>query len=72
VDRDAAAVLNMLWKITPEGVVKGVWWDVKEVRKRLKKGGGLVPKEAIRGGTAPGASARRTPKGRGLCRRCSE
>jgi len=48
VDRDAAAVLNMLWKITPEGVVKGVWWDVKEVRKRLKKGRGLVPKEAVR------------------------
>ena len=47
VDRDAAA-LNMLWKITPEGVVKGVWWDVKEVRKRLKKGRGLVPKEAVR------------------------
>jgi putative transposase len=133
VDRDAAAVLNMLWKTTPEGVVKGVWWDVKEVRKRLKKGGGLVPKEAmrrrnplvpwpvvcavwaslgalmaspqwpavlaraapmtpaqgadeggtrapprgagrrsVRGGTALGASAGRTPKGRGLCRRCSE
>ena len=26
VDRDAAAVLNMLWKITPEGVTRGVWW----------------------------------------------
>jgi IS605 OrfB family transposase len=46
VDRDAAAVLNMLWKITPEGVVKGVWWDVKEVRKRLKKG--IMPREAVR------------------------
>ncbi len=45
VDRDAAAVLNMLWKITPEGVVKGVWWDVKEVRKRLRKG--IVPREAV-------------------------
>jgi len=45
VDRDAAAALNMLWKITPEGVVKTVWWDVKEVRKRLKKG--IVPKEAV-------------------------
>ncbi len=45
VDRDAAAVLNMLWKITPEGVVKGVWWDVKKVRKRLKKG--IVLKEAV-------------------------
>jgi len=46
VDRDAAAVLNMLWKATPEGAVKGVWWDVKEVKKRLKKG--VVPEEAVR------------------------
>jgi hypothetical protein len=37
VDRDAAAVLNMLWKITPEGALKAVWWDVKEARKRLKR-----------------------------------
>jgi putative transposase len=48
VDRDATAVLNMLWKTTPTGWVKGVWWDVKKVRKRLKKGRGLVPKEAVR------------------------
>jgi IS605 OrfB family transposase len=46
VDRDVAAVLNMLWKTTPTGWVKGVWWDVKETRKRLKKG--IVPKEAVR------------------------
>jgi IS605 OrfB family transposase len=45
VDRDAAAVLNMLWKTTPTGWVKGVWWDVKEARKRLGKG--IVPKEAV-------------------------
>ncbi|MEM4650328.1 MAG: zinc ribbon domain-containing protein [Pyrobaculum sp.] len=45
VDRDAAAVLNMLWKTTPEGVVKGVWWDVKEIGKRLKKE--IVPREAV-------------------------
>jgi len=45
VDRDAAAVLNMLWKITPEGVVKGVWWDLKEIGKRLKKE--IVPREAV-------------------------
>jgi transposase, IS605 OrfB family, central region len=44
VDRDAA-VLNILWKITPEGAAKALWWDVKEVRKRLKKG--IVPKEAV-------------------------
>jgi IS605 OrfB family transposase len=48
VDRNVAAVLNMLWKTTPTGWVKAVWWDVKEVRKRLKKGRGLVPKEAVR------------------------
>jgi IS605 OrfB family transposase len=48
VDRDATAVLNMLWKTTPTGWVKGIWWDVKKVRKRLKKGRGLVPKEAVR------------------------
>jgi len=46
VDRDAAAVLNMLWKITPEGVVKAMWWDVKEVRKRLNKE--IVPREVVR------------------------
>jgi putative transposase len=45
VDRDAAAVTNMLWKTTPTGWVKGVWWDVKEARKRLKKG--VVSKEAV-------------------------
>jgi IS605 OrfB family transposase len=48
VDRDHAAVLNMLWKITPEGVVKAVWWDLKNVKRRLEKGRGLVPKEAVR------------------------
>jgi len=46
LDRDVAAVLNMLWKTTPIGWVKGVWWDVKEVRKRLKKG--IVPRETVR------------------------
>jgi putative transposase len=45
VDRDAAAVLNMLWRATPAGWVKGVWWDVKEVGRRLKKG--IVPREAV-------------------------
>jgi IS605 OrfB family transposase len=46
VDRDAAAVLNMLWRATPTGWVKGVWWDVKEARKRLGKG--IVPREVVR------------------------
>ncbi|MFZ8839716.1 MAG: IS200/IS605 family accessory protein TnpB-related protein, partial [Pyrobaculum sp.] len=45
VDRDAAAVLNMLWKITPEGAAKAVWWEVKEARKKPKKG--IVPREAV-------------------------
>jgi putative transposase len=35
----------MLWRATPAGWVKGIWWDVKEARKRLKKG--IVPKEAV-------------------------
>jgi IS605 OrfB family transposase len=48
VDRDHAAVLNMLWKITPEGAAKGVWWDLRDVKRRLEKGGGLVSKEAVR------------------------
>jgi len=38
VDRDAAAVLNMLWKTTPTGWVKTVWWDLKDVKRRLEKG----------------------------------
>jgi len=46
VDRDVAAVLNMLWRATPIGWVKGVWWDVKEVRKRLRKK--VVPKEVVK------------------------
>jgi len=46
VDRDATAVLNMLWKTTPTGWVKGVWWDVKETRKRLRKK--VVPKEVVK------------------------
>ena len=45
VDRDHAAVLNMLWKITPEGAAKAVWWDLKNVKRRLEKGRGLVPRE---------------------------
>ncbi len=45
VDRDAAVVMNMLWKTTPTGWVKGVWWDVKEAKKRLKKG--IVSKETV-------------------------
>jgi IS605 OrfB family transposase len=46
VNRDVAAVLNMLWKTTPTGWVKAVWWGVKKVKKRLKEG--IVPKEAVK------------------------
>ena len=45
VDRDHAAVLNMLWKITPEGAAKGVWWDLKDVKRRLEKRRGLAPRD---------------------------
>ncbi len=45
VDRDAVAVLNMLWKATPTVWVKGVWWDLRDVKGRLEKGGGLVPRD---------------------------
>jgi putative transposase len=45
VDRDAAAVLNMLWKTTPTGWVKTVWWDLKDVKRRLEKGRGLAPRD---------------------------
>jgi putative transposase len=38
--------LNMLWKITPEGAAKAVWWYVKEARKKLKKG--IVPREVVK------------------------
>ncbi len=31
--------------VTPEGTTKALWWDVKEARKRLKKG--IVPREAV-------------------------
>jgi putative transposase len=48
VDRDVATVFNMLWKATPAGTAKGVWWDLKDVKRRLEKGRGLVPKEAVR------------------------
>ena len=30
VDRDYASVANMMWKVTPEGWVKGVWWDLRK------------------------------------------
>ncbi len=38
----------MLWKTTPTGWVKGVWWDLRDVKRRLEKERGLVPKEAVR------------------------
>ena len=35
VDRDHASIMNMAWKVTPEGRVKGVWWDL---RKKMEWG----------------------------------
>ncbi len=43
VDRDTAAALNMLWKITPEGAAKAVWWDLRDVKRRLERG--FVPRD---------------------------
>jgi IS605 OrfB family transposase len=48
VDRDVVAVFNMFWKVTPAGTAKGIWWDLKDVKRRLEKERGLVPKEAVR------------------------
>ncbi len=48
VDRDVAAVFNMFWKVTPAGTSKGIWWDLKDVKRRLEKERELVPKEAVR------------------------
>ena len=42
VDRDYASVMNMMWKVTPEAWVKGVWWDLRKkdglerVRRKIK------------------------------------
>jgi len=30
VNRDYASILNMLWKATPEGWIKGVWWNMRK------------------------------------------
>jgi len=35
VHRDYASVVNMMWKVTPEGWVKGVWWNLKRLSKNI-------------------------------------
>ena len=35
-----------MWKATPAGWVKGVWWNLKDVKRLEKKE--VVPKEAVR------------------------
>ncbi|WP_143701488.1 zinc ribbon domain-containing protein [Vulcanisaeta sp. EB80] len=35
VNRDYASVLNMMWKVTPEGWVKGVWWNMKSLSRNM-------------------------------------
>jgi len=46
VDRDYASILNMLWKITPEAWVKGIWWDLRKKmdwREYEQKSNSLIP-----------------------------
>ncbi len=46
VDRDYASVMNMAWKVTPEGWVKGVWWDLRrkmDWREYEQKSNPLIP-----------------------------
>jgi len=39
VHRDYASVANMMWKVTPEGWVKGVWWNLRrEINWREHEG----------------------------------
>jgi IS605 OrfB family transposase len=35
VHRDYASVLNIMWKVTPEVWVKGVWWNMKRLSKNM-------------------------------------
>jgi len=54
VDRDYASVMNMMWKVTPEGWVKGVWWNMKSLsknmnwRKHENKSNPIIPYEIVK------------------------
>jgi len=46
VDRDYASILNMAWKTTPEGWVKGVWWNLRREinwREHEDKSNPIIP-----------------------------
>jgi len=50
VDRDYASVANMMWKVTPEGWVKGVWWNMKREmnwREHEGKSNSIIPYEIV-------------------------
>jgi len=51
VHRDYASVLNMMWKVTPEGWVKSVWWNLRREmnwREYEQKSNPLVPHEIVK------------------------
>jgi IS605 OrfB family transposase len=50
VDRDYASVANMMWKVTPEGWVKGVWWNLRREinwREYEGKSNTIIPYEIV-------------------------
>jgi len=50
VDRDYASVANMMWKVTPEGWVKGVWWNLRREinwREYEDKSNPIIPYEIV-------------------------
>ncbi|PLC67292.1 hypothetical protein B7L70_09055 [Vulcanisaeta sp. EB80] len=51
VNRDYASVANMMWKVTPEGWVKGVWWNLRREinwREHEGKSNSLIPYEIVK------------------------
>jgi len=51
VHRDYASVANMMWKVTPEGWVKSVWWNLRREmnwREYEDKSNPLVPHEIVK------------------------
>ena len=50
VNRDYASVMNMMWKTTPEGWVKGVWWNMKQEmnwREHESESNPLIPHSLV-------------------------
>jgi IS605 OrfB family transposase len=54
VDRDYASILNMMWKVTPEAWVKGVWWNMKNLSKNMNwrkhedKSNPIIPQNIVK------------------------